>query len=48
MILLEPIAAPIARPVALMFTVAGLEEDQVTVLVKFCVVPSVKVPVAVN
>ena len=46
--LLEPTAAPMARPVALMLTVAELEEVQVAVLVRFCVVPSVKVPIAVN
>jgi hypothetical protein len=47
-ILLEPIATPVAKPVALMLTEAGLELDQVAVLVKFCVLPSLKVPVAVN
>src|SRR5215470_3885754 len=46
--LLEPIASPIARPVALTFTVAGLEDAQVAVLVRFCVLPSLNVPVAVN
>jgi len=46
--LLEPIAAPVARPVALMLTVAALEEAQVVVFVRFCVLPSLKVPVAVN
>lgn len=46
--LLEPIAAPVAKPAALMFTVAGLEEAQVAVFVRFCVLPSLKVPVAVN
>ena len=48
LILLEPIAAPAARPVALMFTAFGLEEFHVAVLVRFCVLPSLKVPVAVN
>jgi len=47
-ILLEPIAAPVARPVALILTAAGFELAQVAVFVRFCVVPSVKVPVAVN
>src|SRR5207248_2966238 len=47
-ILLEPIAAPVARPLAVMLTAAGLEEVQVTVFVTFCVVPSLKVAVAVN
>ena len=46
--LLEPIAAPVARPAALILTVAGLDEAQVAVFVKFCVLPSLKVPVAVN
>jgi hypothetical protein len=46
--LLDPIAAPVAKPVVLMLTVAGLEEAQVEVLVRFCVLPSLKVPVAVN
>ena len=48
LMLLEPIAAPVARPVALMLAVAGLEEVQVAVFVRFCVLPSLKVPVAVN
>lgn len=47
-ILLEPMAAPVAKPVELMFTVAGLELAQVTLSVRFCVLPSLKVPVAVN
>jgi len=46
--LLEPTAAPVAIPVLLMFTDGGLELFQVAVLVRFCVVPSLKVPVAVN
>ena len=45
---LEPTAAPVAKPFALMLTVAVLELAQVVVLVKSCVLPSVKVPVAVN
>ena len=48
MILLEPMATPVARPVALMLAVAGFELVQVAVLVRFCVVPSLKVPVVVN
>src|SRR5437868_14608040 len=47
-ILLEPIPAPVASPAALMLTMAGLEDVQVAVLVRFCVLPSVNVPVAVN
>jgi len=46
--LLEPVAAPVAKPVALMLTLAGLEEAHVAVLVRFWVLPSLKVPVAVN
>ena len=46
--LLDPTANPVARPLALMFTVVVLEEAQVTVLVRFWVLPSLKVPVAVN
>ena len=46
--LLEPVAPPVARPVALIFTAEGLELVQVAVFVRFCVLPSVNVPVAVN
>lgn len=46
--LLEPSADPVAKPAALMFTIVGLEEAQVAVFVRFCVLPSLKVPVAVN
>lgn len=46
--LLEPIAAPVARPVALILTAEGLELVQVAVFVRFCVLPSVNVPVAVS
>jgi len=45
---LEPTAAPVARPEALKLTVVGLELAQVAVFVKSCVVPSVNVPVAEN
>ena len=48
LMLLEPIAAPVARPLALMLAVAGLEEAQVAELVRSCVLPSVNVPTAVN
>ena len=48
MILLEPIAVPVAKPLAVMLAVAGFELDQVAVFVRFCVVPSLNVPVAVN
>ena len=36
------------QPVALMLTVAGLEEAQMELFVRFCVLPSLKVPMAVN
>lgn len=47
-ILAEPTLFPVARPDALTVATAEFEEDQVTELVRFCVLPSVKVPVAVN
>ena len=47
-ILLEPVPAPVARPVALTLTEAGVDEAQVAVFVRFCVLPSLKVPVAVS
>ena len=47
-ILLEPIADPVARPVALMLTAEELDEVQVAVFVKDWVLPSLKVPMAVN
>src|SRR5215469_2081105 len=47
-ILLEPTPAPVARPLVLIVAAAVLEEFQFAELVRFCVVPSVKVPVAVN
>ena len=46
--LLEPVAAPVARPLVLIAAAAVLEEAHVAELVRFCVVPSVNVPVAVN
>ena len=46
--LLGPTAVPVARPVALTLTVAGAEEAQVAALVRFWVLPSLKVPVAVS
>jgi len=46
--LLDPIAAPVARPVVLILTAAGFDEAHVAVLVRFCVLPSLNVPVAVN
>lgn len=46
--LLEPTPAPDASPLALMVAEAVLDEVQLAEFVRFCVVPSVKVPVAVN
>lgn len=47
-ILLEPAPAPVAKPLALTFAAARLEEAHVAVFVTFCVVPSLNVPTAVN
>ena len=47
-ILLEPTAAPVAHPVVLMLTTPALEDAQLALFVRFCVVPSLNVPVAVN
>jgi hypothetical protein len=46
--LLEPTPAPLASPVEVIVTAATLDEVQVAELVRFWVVPSLKVPVAVN
>src|ERR1700678_4079035 len=43
-----PTPAPLARPPVLIVAVVVVPEDQVTLDVKFCVVPSLNVPVAVN
>ena len=43
-----PCAMPFAKPALLTVAVAGLEELQVAELVRFWVVPSANVPVAVN
>lgn len=44
----EPVVTAVARPVALMLATAGFDEAQVAEVVRFCVLPSVKVPVAAN
>jgi len=41
------VASPCVGPVLLMVPAAGVSEDQVTVPVRFCVLPSVNVPIAV-
>lgn len=46
--LLDPMPAPVARPVVLIVAAAVFEDVQFAELVRFCVVPSVNVPVAVN
>jgi hypothetical protein len=46
--LLEPTAAPSARPLELIVTAAVLDELHTAEAVRFWVVPSLKVPVAVN
>lgn len=43
-----PMPAPVASPLVLTVAAAGLEELQVALLVRFCVLPSLKVPVAVS
>jgi methylglyoxal synthase len=43
-----PTPAPVASPDVLIVAVVVVPDDQVTVDVKFCVVPSLNVPVAVN
>jgi hypothetical protein len=43
-----PTPAPVARPAVLIVAVVVVPEFQVTLDVKFCVVPSLNVPVAVN
>jgi len=45
--LLEPTATPVSSPPGAIVA-AGLEDVQVTEPVRFCVLPSLKVPVAVN
>lgn len=43
-----PVLSPVARPVALTETTDGLEELHVARVVRFCLLPSLNVPVAVN
>ena len=47
-IMVVPLWTPVAKPALLMVAFAGVDELQVTDVVRFWVVPSVKVPVAVN
>jgi hypothetical protein len=46
--LVAPAATPVAVPPAAIVATVGVEEVQVTLLVRFCVLASLKVPVAVN
>ena len=48
LMLVEPTALPVTNPAVLMLATVVLDELQVTELVRFCVLPSVNVPVAVN
>jgi hypothetical protein len=47
-ILLEPVASAVPRPAPFMLNVAGFEEVQEAEFVRFCVVPSLNVPIAAN
>ena len=44
----DPVPIAVATPAALIVATVAAEELHVAVLVRFCVVPSVNVPVAVN
>jgi hypothetical protein len=48
LIVLVPTPAPVAKPVLVIVAVAGVPDDQVTDVVRFCVLLSLNVPVAVN
>lgn len=47
-IVVVPVPAPVARPDALTVAIVEFDDDQVTEFVRFCVLPSLNVPVAVN
>jgi hypothetical protein len=47
-IVVLPGTTPVARPLTVIVATAVFVEVQVTELVRFCVLPSLKVPVAVN
>jgi hypothetical protein len=44
----DPTASPLAKPLALIAAAVVLEDSQVVDAVRFCVVPSLNVPIAVN
>lgn len=48
LIVLVPVRRPLAIPLALMVATAALDEFHVTEFVRFWVLPSLKLPVAVN
>src|SRR5689334_17947557 len=48
LIVLLPAATPVANPLALTVAIEAFDEFHVTELVRFCVLPSLNVPVAVN
>lgn len=48
LMLLEPAAIPVTNPAALIVATPELEEVQVAEVVRFCVLPSLNVPLAVN
>ena len=48
LICIEPVPAVITKPAALTDAIEVLADAQLTWVVRFCVLPSVKVPVAVN
>ena len=45
---LDPTPTPVLKPPVVSVAAPGLEEFQVAELVRSCVVPSLKVPIAVN
>jgi hypothetical protein len=47
-ILLEPVDAPVAKPLVVMVATVVFEELQIAEAVRFWVLPSLKVPMAVN
>jgi hypothetical protein len=47
-IVVKPAAKPVARPLLLIVAAAGVEETQLTDAVRFCRLPSLNNPVAMN
>jgi hypothetical protein len=48
LMVLVPAATPVARPAAVIVATDVFDELHVTEFVRFCVLPSLKLPVAVN